>query len=229
METLIKDIRYGIRGLLKRPGFTVIALHHARAWYRREYRDLQCRQCRLAAAAAVSRSRSARDRLGRRDLRWLSAQHARARKLRRLENTEPIVCRHGRESRDEFQSHGRRRARTRLRLCGQRQTSFRSSACSHYSVAALRPDEDRPGANKAAVLSYSLWQSRYGGDRNILNREILLNGEKHTVVGVMPASFQFFERTCVCGCRSLSTQEDLGQSRWSLPESGGAFETRRAR
>jgi putative ABC transport system permease protein len=53
--------------------------------------------------------------------------------------------------------------------------------------------EDRPGTNKVAILSYSLWQSRYGGDRQILNRDIQLNGEKHTVVGVMPASFQFFE------------------------------------
>jgi putative ABC transport system permease protein len=55
-------------------------------------------------------------------------------------------------------------------------------------------EEDRPGANKVAVLSYSLWQSRYGADRNILNRDILLNGEKYSVVGVMPASFQFFEK-----------------------------------
>src|SRR6185503_10141286 len=44
------------------------------------------------------------------------------------------------------------------------------------------------------LLSHSLWQSRYGGDPNILNRDILLNGEKHSVVGVMPASFQFLER-----------------------------------
>jgi putative ABC transport system permease protein len=55
-------------------------------------------------------------------------------------------------------------------------------------------EEDRPGGNKVVVLSYSLWQSRYGGDRNILDRAILLNGEKHSVVGVMPASFQFFAK-----------------------------------
>ena len=29
------------------------------------------------------------------------------------------------------------------------------------------PEEDRPGANKVVMLSHSLWQSRYGGDRNI--------------------------------------------------------------
>ena len=44
------------------------------------------------------------------------------------------------------------------------------------------------------LLSHSLWQSRYGGDRQIVNRDIVLNGAKHTVVGVMPASFQFLER-----------------------------------
>jgi len=55
------------------------------------------------------------------------------------------------------------------------------------------PEEDRPQANKVVVLSYPLWQSRYAGDPNILNRTILLNGEKHTVVGVMPAGFQWLE------------------------------------
>ena len=53
------------------------------------------------------------------------------------------------------------------------------------------PEEDKPGANKVAVLSYGLWQSRFGGEQNILNRELLLNGEKYTVVGVMPQNFQF--------------------------------------
>src|ERR1041385_8005100 len=55
------------------------------------------------------------------------------------------------------------------------------------------PEEDRPGGHKVVVLSYKLWQTRYGGDQQILNRDIQLNGEKHTVVGVMPASFQYLE------------------------------------
>ncbi|HET9478986.1 MAG TPA: ABC transporter permease, partial [Pyrinomonadaceae bacterium] len=54
-------------------------------------------------------------------------------------------------------------------------------------------DEDRPGAHKVAVLSHGLWQARYGGDPQIVNRDIQLDGEKYTVAGVMPAGFQFFE------------------------------------
>jgi predicted permease len=54
-------------------------------------------------------------------------------------------------------------------------------------------EDDQPGANKVAILSYQLWQTRYGGVSDIVNRAILLNGEKYTVIGVMPRDFQFFE------------------------------------
>ncbi|MGH9879995.1 MAG: ABC transporter permease, partial [Pyrinomonadaceae bacterium] len=54
-------------------------------------------------------------------------------------------------------------------------------------------DEDKPGANKVAILSYGLWQRRYGGDRGVLGRQILLNDEKYEVIGVMPANFQFMQ------------------------------------
>ncbi|HEX8424145.1 MAG TPA: ABC transporter permease, partial [Pyrinomonadaceae bacterium] len=53
------------------------------------------------------------------------------------------------------------------------------------------PEEDKPGANKVVVISHGLWQNRFGGDAGILRREILLNGEKYAVVGVMPQNFEF--------------------------------------
>ncbi len=52
-------------------------------------------------------------------------------------------------------------------------------------------EEDQPGANHVVILSHSLWQTRYGGEANIINRSILLNDEKYTIIGVMPAGFQF--------------------------------------
>ncbi len=51
-------------------------------------------------------------------------------------------------------------------------------------------DEDKPDAPDVIVLSHSLWQRRFGGDPNIIGREVNIGG-KTTVIGVMPAGFEF--------------------------------------
>jgi len=53
------------------------------------------------------------------------------------------------------------------------------------------PDEDGPGAEHVAILGQGLWQSRFAGDRNIIGRRITIGGESYTVVGVMAGAFQF--------------------------------------
>jgi putative ABC transport system permease protein len=50
----------------------------------------------------------------------------------------------------------------------------------------FRPEEDRPGAARVAVLSQALWRSRFGGERGVLGRRVLLDGLAHTVIGVAP-------------------------------------------
>jgi putative ABC transport system permease protein len=55
-------------------------------------------------------------------------------------------------------------------------------------------EEDQPGRNNVAVISYGLWQRRFGGDPALMGKEILLDGQKHTVIGVAPAGFQFLSK-----------------------------------
>src|SRR5437660_7012015 len=53
------------------------------------------------------------------------------------------------------------------------------------------PDDDRPGATHVVILGEGLWQGRYAGDPRIIGRDITIGGEAYAVVGVMPGEFQF--------------------------------------
>ncbi len=53
-------------------------------------------------------------------------------------------------------------------------------------------DEGAAGRNRVAVLSFGLWQRRYGGDPAVIGKAIQLSGRPFVVIGVMPASFGFF-------------------------------------
>src|SRR6266542_2700373 len=54
-------------------------------------------------------------------------------------------------------------------------------------------EEDTPNGLKAAILGHGLWQSRFGGDADVLGRTITLNEQSYTVVGILPARFQYPE------------------------------------
>ena len=77
----------------------------------------------------------------------------------------------------------------------------RAATANFFDVLGVRPvagrcfteDEDRTGA-PVAIISYALWQRRYAGDLGVVNREILINGLKYTVIGVMPRDFAFRNR-----------------------------------
>jgi putative ABC transport system permease protein len=55
----------------------------------------------------------------------------------------------------------------------------------------LQPEDDRPGGPNVLVLSHATWRTRFGGDPGIVGRALRLDGEAQTVVGVMPAGFDF--------------------------------------
>jgi putative ABC transport system permease protein len=54
------------------------------------------------------------------------------------------------------------------------------------------PEEYQEGRNKVVVLSYGLWQRKFGGDRSIIGRVLSLDGEPTTIVGVMPPEFRLY-------------------------------------
>jgi len=80
----------------------------------------------------------------------------------------------------------------------ERLDGIRASA-DFFRVLGVQPilgrmfseEDDQPGKEHEVVLSYSTWKQRFGSDSGIIGRDISLNSEKYTVIGVMPPKFAF--------------------------------------
>jgi putative ABC transport system permease protein len=55
----------------------------------------------------------------------------------------------------------------------------------------LLPSDNQPGSPRVTVISYGVWQRRFGGDPKIVGQTIALNGDSYTVVGITPKEFNF--------------------------------------
>ena len=53
------------------------------------------------------------------------------------------------------------------------------------------PEEGRPGAPRVVIFSHGFWRQRFGADPSVVGKTVVLNGESHEVVGVMPEGFEF--------------------------------------
>ncbi len=74
-------------------------------------------------------------------------------------------------------------------------------------------EENLPGKDAVAIITHSLWQRRFGGDPNIINKTIALNSFTRTVVGVMPERFNFPKGSEVYA--PLAITPELARSRGS--------------
>ena len=79
------------------------------------------------------------------------------------------------------------------RVGGARVTAnlFATLGVSAAVGRTLAAGESRPGQGRVVVIGEALWRRRWGGDPAIVGRAILVDGESHTVVGVMPAGFAY--------------------------------------
>ena len=192
METFLKDIRYAFRGLRKRPGFTFVAVITLAL-------GIGANTAIFSVVNAVllkPLNFKDPDRLA---IVWEEASFAGF----PTNTPAPANFLDWKNQNRSFEDMAATATRS-FNVTGdgepERIEAYAVSA-NFFPVLGVQPllgrsftaDEDTPGANKVAVLSYQLWQTRYGGTHATLNREILLNGQKYTVVGIMPADFQYLQ------------------------------------
>ena len=193
METIFTDIRFGFRSLLKRPGATLIAL------------------VTLALGIGVNTAIfSAVDSVLLRPLPFKDPERLvsiweQTLQIGILRNeVAPANFVDLRTQNQTFEAIGAYGPQD-VNLTGDgepERISGQLVSANVLSILGVEPalgrtflaNEDQPGQEHVVVLSYALWQRRFNQDPSVLNRNITLNGESFTVVGVMPRGFFFPER-----------------------------------
>lgn len=194
METLFQDLRYGLRILLKRPGFTAVAVIALAL-------GIGANSAIFSVVnGVVLRALPYKD-PGRLTMVW---------SRRPLLQTQagasefPVSAADFIDWRDQNQSFEQIAAfhSQPFNITGTGEPEYlggvRASA-SLFSLLGVEPrlgrtftvEEDQSGAERVAIISHGLWQRRFGSDQNIIGQRLTLNDEAYTVVGVMPPGFQF--------------------------------------
>jgi len=190
METLLKDLRYGIRSLLKHSSFTAIAVITLAL-------GIGANTAMFSVINAVLLRPLPYHDPGRLVTIW---EESPERDLYQL----PISYANYRDWVDQNHVFEQISAYTftNLNLTGAgepaRLSTVRTSANLFSLVGAtprlgrtFLPEEDKEGGNRVVILAHALWQSRFGSDPAIIGKSLTLNNQSHTVVGVMSPNFQF--------------------------------------
>jgi predicted permease len=100
---------------------------------------------------------------------------------------------------------------------GPSRLSARLVSSSFFSVLGVQPalgrdfqpDDDRRGAAPVAIISNRFWKERFGGDPSVVGRNVALNGDSCTIIGILPANFSFHDPRDVFLPLGTATQEWL--------------------
>jgi putative ABC transport system permease protein len=183
MDTLLQDLRYGARALLRSPGFTTVAAI-----------TLALGVGANTAIFSVVHAVLLRPLPYREPDRLVLAWEARG--PRRAALTAPDFV-DWRAQNQVFETLAARDFVT-ANLTGTQdpeRVEGRRVTADYFAMLGVRPehgrlftaDEDRPGASHVVLLGHGLWERRFGSDPALVGRSIRLDGEPYEVIGVMPA------------------------------------------
>ncbi|HEV2915206.1 MAG TPA: ABC transporter permease [Pyrinomonadaceae bacterium] len=191
MGTLLQDIRYGFRMLLKKPSFTITAI--------------------LALALGVGATSAVFSVVNAVMLRQLPYKNAERivmvwEQNRTSERRQNVVSpANFLDWQDQSNSFDEMAAfyDSRANLTGTGEPEEIPGQASTGNLFTLlgaqaalgrtyTTEDAEPGRDNVCVLSYGLWQRRFGASPQVIGQTIMLNGKPHTVIGVMPADFKWF-------------------------------------
>ncbi len=188
MRTLLQDMRFGLRTLLKRPGFTVVAVLTLALGIGANtaifsvvnavlLRPLPFRDSERLVSVFETTQKIPRDFISVPNLEDYRGQS------RVFEGLATFVP----------QSVNLTGGEEPERVVGGFVSSsfFQILGVQTAAGRAFLPQEDAAGAERVALISYDFWRNRFGGDEKLLGKPLIFNGEPYTVVGVMAEDFRY--------------------------------------
>jgi putative ABC transport system permease protein len=191
MEMLIRDIRYATRSLLKRPGFTAVALIALALGIGANTAIFSLVNAVLIRPLPFAEP----DRLV-----WVWGNIRNAGNRASVAPLDFLDFRKQNKTFEEFAASFSFPLALTLTGNGEPEQLAASGVTGNYFQAlGVAPalgrtflmENESPGRDQVAVLSYGLWQKRFGGDPSILNKTVVLDGKSCEVIGVMPRNFSF--------------------------------------
>lgn len=191
MDNLLRDIRYGIRGLLKRPGFTVIALIALAL-------GIGANTAIFSLVNAVLVQPLPFDQPDRLVWMWGNIKQGTNRA-----SVAPADFLDYRQQQTTFEQFAAMiTIPIPINLTGSGEPERLTSAVvtgNYFQALGVKPllgrtfvmDNEKTGNDEVAVLSYALWQRRFGGNPGIVNQPVVLDGKSCAIIGVMPKDFTF--------------------------------------
>jgi putative ABC transport system permease protein len=189
METLIKDIRYGIRSLLKRPGFTAVAVITLAIGIGANTTIFSVINALILNPPSLSEPdrvaavwKTPKDKRSEGFVSYLDLQDWRTRN----QSFEDIAG--YKPNRFNLLENGEAE-----RIQGMRVTAnfFPLLKVKLLRGRNFQAEEEQRGSQPVAIISYEFWQGRFGGNEASLTQPISLNGKPHTIIGVLPPHFEF--------------------------------------
>ena len=189
MTTLLQDLRYAFRMLLKFPAFTRYCYCYPRPRHWREHRAFFGRQWRAPQPAALSTLHPAR--------RPVRKERGDGSGAHQLPQFSRLAARHARRfsslaiyRHEDYNLTGRGQPERVNGLMVS--ASFFPTLGIHPSLGRdFRSEDDRIGAAPVVMLSDGFWHSHFGASPNIVGNSIDLNGTDYTVTGILPPEFDF--------------------------------------
>src|SRR6202050_3772896 len=189
MRTLIRDLRYGVRTLCKNPSFTAIAI--------------------LTMALGIGANTAIFSVVNGVLLRPLPFRDPSRLVLIAEKSSFPIIFtsyENYLDWRDQSQSfesmEAARGGSITLTGAGEpERLNVRMASAGLFSMLGINaqigrtflPEEDRAGGTPVALISYGLWQRRFGGATDIIGKTVNLDLQPYTVVGILPNGFQILQ------------------------------------